>query len=277
MKKLNLLALVFALLMGVSFTSCLGSGESEGPYDWVSMVYVVHNIYGGDYFKDVYGNIYNPTLESINAIKQNNTGFDLANYDMAIIYFNWVADETTAQTKEGTTTPQEKDIELVGIQKIDVPGVVVASNKEQMDMMAPSTAPVLSLRQTSTYINLEPQMLDTKTLIVYTGFYTANDKDEFAKHSIKMGYAMDEVKESSDELIVYIHHDKGTDDKTDTYYANYYAFNLESAIQNFRSEHNGAAPKRIVVKAKEAIGQSTSLPDNYTEYDVEYKETLDNN
>lgn len=276
MKKLNLLAFVFALLMGVSFTSCLGSSESEGPYDWVSTVYVVHNIYGGDYFEDAYGNMYFPTTASINAIKQNNSNFDLANYEMAIIYFNWVEENEGGQTaKETSAEPQKKDIELVGIQKIDVPRVEVAATKDQLERIAPSTAPILSLRQSSNYISLTPQMLDTRTLIVYTGFYTANDKDEFAKHSIKMVYAMDEVSESSDELIVYIHHDKGTDDKTDTYYANYYAFNLETAIQNFKREHDDKAPRRIVVRAKEAMGQTTTLPNNYTEYDVEYKETLD--
>lgn len=271
MKKLNLLAFVFALLMGVSFTSCLGSGDSEMPYDSLCTVYV-NNLYGQYLFEDAAGNTYIPSAESINAIKQNNSGFDLGDYKMAIIYFKWATDETEGgtSTKADTTTPQSYDIDLVMIQKIDYLTATSIPTFENIETMAPGTAPVISLRQSTTWGDIVPEMLDWRTLIAQTGFYTTNDKDKFAEHVLKVVYVQDEITASSENLTIYIQHDKGEDDGYEARYANYYGFDLRQAIATFEGI-TGKKPAKIIVKAKETIYQSNTLPDKYTEYEVEYK------
>lgn len=269
MKKLNLLAFVFALLMGVSFTSCLGSSDSEMPYDSFCTVYV-ESLYG--FFEDAAGNRYYPSSESINAIKQNNSGFDLGDYKMAIIYFKWVTDETEGgtSTKADTTTPQSYDIDLVMIQKIDYLTATSIPTFENIETMAPGTAPVISLRQSTAWGDIVPEMLDGKTLIAQTGFYTTNDKDKFAEHVLRVVYVQDEITASSENLTIYIQHDKGEDDGYEARYANYYGFDLEDAIAAFE-RITGKKPAKIIVKAKETIYQSNTLPDKYTEYEVECK------
>lgn len=272
MKKLNLLAFVFALLMGASFTSCLGSGDSEMPYDDLRTVYIEPYLYGQYIFIDASGNTYIPSAESINAIKQNNSGFDLGDYKMAIIYFKWATDETegSTSTKADTTTPQSYDIDLVMIQKIDVLTATSIPTFENIETMAPGTAPVISLRQSTTWGDIVPEMLDWKTLITQTGFYTTNDKDKFAEHVLRVVYVQDEIIASSENLTIYIQHDKGEDDGYEARYANYYGFDLEDAIAAFE-RITGKKPAKIIVKAKETIYQSNTLPDKYTEYEVEYK------
>ena len=271
MKKLNLLAFVFTLLMGVSFTSCLGSGESEMPYDDLCTVYV-ESIYGNYYFVDAQGNRYYPTAESINAIKQNNSGFDLSNYQMAIIYFKWVVDETETgtTTKADTTTPTSRDISLVGIRKIDAPAVIGVQSLNDIETYAPGNAPVLSLRQSTTWGDIKPEMLDDKTVMAQTGFYTSSNTDKYKQHVIRVVYVRDEITSSSENLTVYVQHDRGSDEETATYYSNYYGFNLQQAIMEFEGI-TGKKPAKIIVKAKEANYATTTLPDKYTEYEVEYK------
>lgn len=272
MKKLNLLAFVFALLMGVSFTSCLGFSDSEMPYDSLCTVYV-ESLYGQYFFEDAAGNRYYPSSESINAIKQNNSGFDLGDYKMAIIYFKWATEETEegTNTKVDTTTPQSYNIDLVGIQKIDYLLATSVPTFENIETMAPGTAPIISLRQSSTWGDIVPEMLDGRTLIAQTGFYTTNDKDKFAGHVLRVVYVQDEITASSVNLTIYIQHDKGEDDGYETRYANYYGFDLRQAVATFEGI-TGKKPAKIIVKAKETNYQSNTLPDKYTEYEVKYKD-----
>ncbi len=277
-KKLNLWVLTLTLLMGVSFTSCLDSGDSEFPYDAVCTVYV-QSFYGMEYyFEDALGNTYYPTAESLSAIEQNNSGFDLADYKMLTIYFKFVEDENTttpSTTDTETTTPQRYDIELVMLSIIEVPDVVVAASVDDIETVAPGTAPLISLHQYNSYGgDIVPQMFDDKTVMMQTGFYyTSNSTEKFNMHSIKMVYVPSEFTEDSQDLTVYLQHDKGDDDGVTASYSNYYAFNLQHAIETFKSRTGGNTPRNIIIKVKEVEYDPSVLPEDYSQYEVEYKTT----
>ena len=273
MKKLNLLAFVFTLLMGVSFTSCLNSDDSTS-IDNACTVYVYQNVYAGTpYFVDAIGNTYIPSSASVSGIEQNNSGFKFEDYKMMTIYYNF----TVAEGEQKPTinvdpsNPQTYNIDLVSVYpNITVSEVVPAQSVDDIETVAPGTAPVISLTQSTTG-SAVLEMFDSKTLLLMTGFYCTNDTEKYKEHSIKMVYVLDEFTSGSTSLTVYIQHNKGTDDGADVIGSyGIYGFNLQQAIQAFTAK-TGNAPTRIIVKAKETNYASTNLPNNYTEYSVEYE------
>ena len=61
------------------------------------------------------------------------------------------------------------------------------------------------------------------------------------------------------------------DDKTDVYYSNWYGYDIKNALERFK-EKAGNLPTKLVIKSHESGNNSnTEIPENYTEYTVEYK------
>lgn len=266
MKKLKFFAYVLTLLMCTSLTSCLSTDDTDPGYEAVLQVYV-DNLYGTPYFRDAAGNMLFPTSESLAYFNQN--GYDLSDYDMLIIYFNY-EESSDAQRSETSTTPQTYYIELVAFQPMEVPETIGVQTVEDMEVTAPETAPMLTLRLTSSLGAIAPYMFDDRTAVAYTGFWLTNEQDMLEKHTVRLVYVYDEIEPSSEDLVVYLRHDKGEDDGVEVYYANYYGLNLQAPLSYFRGV-TGHDPENIIIKAKECTYSTTSLPTEYSTSEIEYK------
>lgn len=110
MKQLKFLMVALTLLMGVSLTSCLDSGDSGSTYD-EGLYLRTQNYMGSCFFVDLEGNRYYPTPASLAAM--TNSGFKAENADLVIVYFKW-ADELSS-----SSSSTDRTIELVQITPID--------------------------------------------------------------------------------------------------------------------------------------------------------------
>lgn len=269
-----------ALMMGLSLTSCLSSGETTS-YDGALTVYVYENIYSGKpYFMDALGNRYIPTAASwsnINA-QLSSASIELTDYKMATIWFNYVVEEedaSTPSTASTTATGQQYDIELAGITTLfDTAPVMYVQSAENLKDY--ETAPVLSLGDyvNSSYLAIAPSQYDEKTIATTTGFWLANDKDKLNMHQLRVIYVKDELTADSKDFVLYVCHNRGTDEEAEAYYGNAYCFDVQNALNDFRTV-TGKDPEKIILKAKE-ISLNTSnptidLPENYTDHEIEYK------
>ncbi len=278
MKKLKLLTLISALLMGLSLTSCLDSGDTTS-YDDIRTVYVYESIYSGTpYFVDALGNRYMPTAASWSNINSQLTSssIDLSDYKMATILFNYVVEDETSTTPSTTSsTSQQYTIELAAITTLfDSAPVMYVQSAENLEDY--ETAPVLRLGDNVSaysYLAIPPQQYDDKTIAMTTGFWMADDKEQLDMHQLRMIYVKDEITAESTDFVLYVCHNRGTDDKAVNYYGNAYCFDLEYALADFRSV-TGNDPKNIIIKAKEIYLTSTpttDLPENYSDHEIEYK------
>ena len=269
MKKLNLLTLICALVMGLSLTSCLDSGDSGTSWEDARTVYV-RSYLGQAFFVDAYGVRYYPSTESLNAFRQNNSDFDLNDYKMMNIYFNYHVEEDVATTKQAGSyvTPPSNDIDLVAYMVIEMPEVL--SVQSTADLANHETAPVIPLEQNTGYGFNAPQQLDEKTVLAYTGFYLANDADKLDTHKFRIIYVKDEITADSKDLTLYVCHNRGDDEKTDAYWATTCGFDMQTALKEFRNI-TGNDPEKIILKAKTSSSATTTLPTDYSEYDIEFQ------
>ena len=270
MKKLNLLTLICALVMGLSLTSCLDSGDSGTSWEDARTVYIRQGSLGRAIFVDAYGVSYSPSIESMNAFRQNNPDFDLNDYKMMNIYFNYHVEEDVATSKQAGSDviPPSHEIDLIAFSVIEMPQVI--SVQSTADLADYETAPVWPLEQNTGYGTSAPQQLDERTVLAYTGFYMVNDADKLDGHKLRLAYVKDEITASSKDLIVYICHNRGTDDKTDAYWATTCGFDMQRALEEFR-DITGNDPEKIILKAKTSNSATTTLPSDYSEYDIDFQ------
>lgn len=267
MKKLNLLTLICALLMGVSLTSCLDSGNSGTGWDDIRTVRV-YSTYGSPIFIDVLNNRYIPTSQSLSGFIQNNPDLDWSDYKMMNIYFNY-PEETGTNAGTGTST-SATTIELVAFQVIEMPEVTSVQTTAQLESM--ETAPVIPLEQNLGYGINRPQQWDEKTVLAYTGYYCSSKTDKLSEHTFGLVYVMDEITSNdATDLVVYLCHNRGDDEETTAVWAATCGFDLTGALTAYRNAHSGNNPENIIFKAKTTNYASTTLPTNYSEYKVEYK------
>lgn len=267
MKKLNLLTLICALVMGLSLTSCLDSGDSGTTVDDSRVVYV-RNYLGQVFFVDVYGVRFYPSAESLNKIKQNAPDLELSDYKMMSIYFNYVVEEDATTTKQtgSYVTPPSYEVDLVVISTIEVPNVI--SVQSTADLAAYETAPIMPLEQNYAYNTTAPQQLDEKTVLASVGFYLTNDADKLKSHKFQLVYVKDEITASSKDLVVYVCHDRGDDDKSEAWLTTTYGLDMQAALKEFRNV-TGNDPEKIIIRAKTSNSATTTLPSEYSEYNVD--------
>ena len=266
MKTLKFLTFVCALFMSVSLTSCLDTDDSGANYEAILQVYV-DDLYGSPLFIDAVGNQLFPTSESMAYFNQN--GYDVTDYEMAIIYFNYVDEPASTQS---STTPQTYNIELVAFSPMEMLHAEGVQTVEDMETAMPETAPIVTLRQSTGAGTLVPYLFDAKTAIAYTGFWLTNDEDQYKEHTMRLAYVYDEITATSEDLELYVRHDRGEDDGVESYYANYYGFDLQGAISYFRGV-TGKDPNKIIINAKECTMGTLDLPEGYTSYEIEYETT----
>ena len=274
MRKIKSLMLVaLTLIMGLSMTSCLNSDSTESQYDLAPIVRVYGSL-GSYYFVDSAGGIYYPSYASISELEANGFSFSEVNYAFAFLKF--IDDETTDSSTDSSTS-QKREVDVVGIMSLDGEDVVISQTKEDMDIDAPETAPVVTLDFSSissyTYSILvsKPILFDLETLIIPSRFNLSNDEDEYKKHKLVLACNMEEVQAGNTNLVFYYRHDKGTDEGKEVVVDGTYCYNIRNAVAEFTAKA-GNTPTKIIVKAHEDLYQSGKLPEDYTTYEVEYKD-----
>lgn len=245
----------FTLLMGVSFTSCLDSGDSDGDDMWYVLV---HNYMGYVTFEDGVGNTYTPTQASLTQFETNNK-VKVSDYKFGIIAGKIVEPETGAKTTEFTFT-------LKAFQPFTYANAVVVQTKAEMDAAAPENSPVRTLN-----LGMQRGMFNKDILVLPISWRLQNDVEKLKLHKLALACALDEIEEGDTELVFYVRHDNGGDDKSEVYYSDMYAYNIQYALHSFEAK-TGKLPTKLVIKAHETGDYGTNeMPTVYTDYTVEYK------
>ncbi len=269
MRKIKSLMLVaLTLIMGLSMTSCLNSSEGST----ISYAFLrVKGTLGLYYFEDVIGNKLYPTTASLTQIEAN-SDFKMSETHLAYIAFEFVEDETQGvQSLSESIEPQDYNIELVGAMSLDGPEVVISQTMDDMVGDAPETAPINTLNLNPGYDEgTKPYLYDLETLVLPIQFNLSNDNEKFKMHKLALACCKADMTEGTTDMIFYLRHDKGEDDGTTYYYNQWYAYDIRNAVAEFQME-TGATPQKIIIKAHEDINQSGEMPEEYTEYEVEYK------
>lgn len=260
----SLMTAALMLVMGIMMTSCLNSDNS--PAINYLYVRVQSSMFGFYYFEDALGNKFTPTETS--AAEVDASGFKASETKFAYIAFEFV-EETQAASKE--VTNEEYTIKLLGAKSIDGEDVVVASNQENMEMMAPETAPIGTLKFTDSWgTSAQPMLFDLDAVMVPISFYLTNDNEKFKMHKLYLACNLEDVKAGDTELVFYVRHDRGEDENASVTYAQWYGFDIRSAISEFVNLA-GATPSKLIIKAHETSNPTTEIPEQYQEYEIEYK------
>lgn len=246
------------LMMGVSLTSCLNSDGVE--YDDVYDMVLVNNYMGYVTFENPLGEIYEPTQASLAQLEAN--GFKISEHRMGLIRGKRIEPETDTKSTKTVFT-------LKAFQAISLEDAVVAQTKEDLDMMAPETAPVVTLDLKNVG---KPSLYNENILVTPIMWCLQNDEEKFKLHKLYLACALDEIEEGETDLVFYLRHDKGGDDKTETAYWNYYGYNIQEALNEFQMK-TGNLPANLIIKAHETgeYGKVDEMPDEYTSYSIEYK------
>lgn len=262
MKQLKFLTIALILLMGVSLTSCLNSGN-DGPILRDGYVHVRSSMYS--YFEDNAGNQYYPTTASLTSIEANG-GFEMSSSKFVYIQFEYVEDENAGskKTANGTMTPQKYNINLRYAVALDGSELVTANDIAAMEMVAPETAPVISLGVSNMFL-ATPFLYDEEILYLPVAFKQENKKESIAKHKIRLALSLEELKNNDKDLVFYVRHDKGDDDKKEVVNISYSGYDIRAAVAAFEATH-GDKPKNIIVRVKESGEFSDGMPEMFTEY-----------
>ena len=269
-----MMLVALTLMMGLSMTSCLNSDSSGNMYNGWGF-FRVESSMGGYFFSDPAGNSYVPTPASLASVQSQ--GFDISEADFAFFYFRWAEDETEAEEQlKDTTTTHTFDIELIRIAGFEEEETLVAQTTESMQQDAPETAPVISLKTTTTTgaVSEAPMLFDLDALLIPIYFNVGNTQEDLQQHKFVLACDMSEVEPGSTELNLYLRHDKGSDDDIEYYSASWYPFNLTSVVAEFKAKA-GNAPTKLIIKAHEDINQSGKMPEEYTDYEIEYEDSAE--
>lgn len=258
MKQLKFWMVAFTLLMGVSFTSCLDSNEGE-VYDIPGWAMLVNSYMGYVTFKDAEGNTYTPTQASLTQFETENK-VKISDYKMGFVIGKRIEPETGAKTTDITFA-------LKAFQPITYANAVVAPTKEDLDTAAPENSPVRTLSGEG----VQPVLFNKDILVFFISWRLQNDIEKFKLHKLALACALDEIEEGDTELVFYVRHDNGGDDKSDVYYTDWYAYDIQYALHSFEAK-TGKLPTKLVIKAHETGDYGTNeMPTAYTDYTVEYK------
>lgn len=263
MKQLKFLMVALTLLMGISLTSCLDSGNSESLYDDGGYLRTVHSYMGMSYFEDLKGNRYIPTESSLAKMKAD-YGFDITTADLVSILFKYV--DTT--TDGGSAKTNDKYIELVSAEAIDSYDGRTVQSESDMESSVTENAPIITLNPVDNRGNIYKPILYGAEMVLLPLYWRMENKAEtLAQHSFKLVYVAEETQENSTELVLYLRHDKGTDTKSETDVYRLKAYDIEDIFSQFK-DVTGSYPAKMTIKAKVAT-DGVTMPDNYTDFEVD--------
>lgn len=259
------------LIMGLSMTSCLNSSEGSS----ISYAFLrVQGSYGFYYFQDALGNQIYPTTSSLSLV-ESSTDFKMSETNLAYVAFEIIEDEEgeSAQSLAESTDPQTFTIDLKSAVSLDGPEVVISQTMADMEYDAPENAPVNTLSLSTGYgtEQVKPYLYDLETLVLPIQFNLTNDQDKFEMHRLVLACCLEEMQEGDTDLVFYLRHDRGEDEGKEVYYSQWYGYDIRYAVEEFKMK-SGAAPTKIIIKAHEDEYQTGNIPEDYTEYEVDYKE-----
>lgn len=260
MKQLKFWMVALTLLMGVSFTSCLNSDDAE-TYDIPGLAVFVKDYMGMVIFEDMQGNRLIPTTASVTQLETNNQ-IKLSNYGWAIIYGDYVEKNTNVKATE-------VDIVLKSFLGYPLEDVFVVGSTGSMEEQMPENAPIISVD------NSGFGLFNAKTLMIPMQWHLGEYKLEtFKLHKLKLICVEEEIEVDDTELVLYVRHDRGTDEGKGYKGGDWYGYNIANALDIFRSK-TGKQPIKLVIKTHENAAD-TNIPEIYTEHVVEYKDNTTN-
>lgn len=71
----------------------------------------------------------------------------------------------------------------------------------------------------------------------------ADKKEALSQHTMNLVYVADEVSENSKELVFYLRHDRGTDEKAEVATYRNKAYRIEYILENFKEKRAIIPPK----------------------------------
>lgn len=258
MKQLKCLAVALTLLMGAMMSSCLSSDDSE-TYD-VYTVVLVKGYMGMLYFEDAAGVTYYPTSEYLADETLSST---LTSARFGVIVGNKV--ESTEASSNRV------DFTLKTFYEYPYDGAVVVDTERDMEVLAPENSPIISATINDGYSQVIPGQFNNDVIIVPLA-WALESSETYSKHKLALACNVEEINEGDTELVLYVRHDNGGDEKNDKYFASYYGYSIESALEAFAELNNGAYPSKVVIKTHETQNLDiTEMPEDYTEYTIDYK------
>lgn len=267
MKQLKFLMVALTLLMGISLTSCL---NSDNNYDKTRQGFArVKSSMGLSWFEDAGGNKLYPTPASLAKV-QADQGFSMSSTNLALIQFTPV--ETEAASKTNTQESTSLDINLTGAMNCDGPQPIVVQNALEMESAATESAPIILLN-TGGYSYYPSYLFDKEIIMLTIFFRQTNSADKTKEHKFKLIANLEDITAESTDLILYLRHDKGTDDGKEASNFVYSGYDIREAVSEFTGI-TGKEPQKIKIKVKETGEYSSSdntLPKDYKEYSCEYK------
>ncbi|WP_373723628.1 hypothetical protein [Bacteroides heparinolyticus] len=261
MKHLNFLMIAFTLLLGVSLTSCLNSGDNESSFDGYGYMRVKHYL-GSSWFEDLGGNKYFPTESSLATVKAN-SGFDITKSDLVLLQYKNV--ETQAGKETATTT--NRTIQLVGAVAIDSYETRTVATEADMPL---GDAPIVTLNPVAQYGDTyKPFIYGSEMVVLPINWKMENKTEALEQHSFELIYVKD-MQKSASELMLYLQHKKGTDTKTEANAYRNKAYDIKSIMSAIKSSTQ-KYPEKIIIKAKVAADGAT-MPDTYTDFEIDSSE-----
>lgn len=251
MKQLKFLMVALTLLMGISLTSCLDSGD-DNPIKQLSLIVKYEGgMYGGGVFKTTDGLELEPADPTLT--------ISLSSGKIYYISFSYNKDEVVANKATKITllaTPTD----------ISGPRVVPSSEASE------ANAPLFALEYSDGYNVYCPYLFDKYTLILPALFWvkdvnSQNDlMDEIKKHRFEISY--DEVEEGV--LTLYINHLITESEETtrNKFTINSYAYDLQGIINNAAGD--GSTIRKITVKAKTNSSSNTLKDAVDKTFDIDY-------
>ena len=264
MKQLKFLMVALTLLMGVSFTSCLDSGNGENAYDGYGY-FRTQSYMGTCFFVDLDGNRFYPTPESLSAMTSN--GFKAESADLVIVYFKWVDEQSGNGGSSSTAT--DHNIVLVSVTSIDSYRAISLPSEVGLENF--ENAPIVTLNPT-TNSNfggnnmLQPFLYGPQMVVLPISWKMEHKVETLAQHTFTLAY-VEEAQQDGSELVLYLCHDKGTDEKTDFTSVAFKAFDIKSFMETIKNQ-TGSYPSKVIIKAK-ADMDGTTMPDDYTSYEID--------
>lgn len=271
MKQLKFLMVAFTLLMGISLTSCLNSDSD--PYETGGGMAKVVATYGPVYF--VSGDItVTPTAASISSLLTQ--GVDVAKMDGHVVYISYRWDP--AVTVPNEDPKKIKNVDLVAVVDLNNTAEVVSEKGDRNDSI--NNAAIISLGLTNNS-EVKPSFFDKTTLLLPVNYFMYGKL-----HHLTLKYYPNEQTDGDKTLKLYLHHNAGKDESTNTTSFDYAqqgylgffqkTYNLSYIFEVYKRTTNASEnPTTVEIVTKENT-YTYKLDDTQTKenkYTVTYKET----
>lgn len=194
-------------------------------------------------------------------------GFKAESADLVILYFKW-ADELSGNGSSSSTTT-DHNIVLVSVTPIDSDKAMSLSSEVELENF--ENAPIVTLNPTTNSYyggssTLAPMLYGSQMVILPISWKMEYKTEALAQHTFTLAY-VEEAQQNDSELVLYLCHDKGTDEKTDFTNVAFKAFDIQSFMRMIKSQ-TGSYPSKLIIKAK-VNTDGTTMPNDYTSYEID--------